>query len=105
MSLLEVALGSFEVELDANQQRHVAEGDRGVHLICQDISGRLHRLVVGGVDVLHLAMELESRRLVGLGSSRQHEACSRDVGCKLGVSFRNPPGKKKLEVCGKKLEF
>ena len=77
LSLLEVALGSFEVELDANQQRHVAEGDRGVHLIRQDVSGRLHRLVVGGVDVLHLAVELESRRLVRLGASRQHEACSR----------------------------
>ncbi len=77
LSLLEVGLGALEVELDADQQRHVAEGDRGVHLIRQDLPRGLHRRVVGGVDVLHLAMELESRRLVCLGASRQHEACSR----------------------------
>ena len=77
-SLLEVDLGALEVELDADQQRHIAERDRGVHLIGQDLPRGLERLVVHRVDVLHLALEAESRRVVGLGASRQHKACSRD---------------------------
>ena len=77
-ALLEVDLGALEVELDADQQRHIAERDRGVPLIGQDLLRVLERLVVHRVDLLHLALELESGRVVGLGASRQHEACSRD---------------------------